>query len=63
MIPHKSSISEKLPRVAAWHPSDSDYTWYHDIKSIKTIVGPLLQGYLKLLPDYTPTSFSDGTLA
>ena len=63
MIPHRSSFSEKRPRVAAWHPSDSDSTWYHDIKSIKSIVGPLRQGYLKRLPDYTPKSFSDGTLA
>ena len=32
---HKTSISEKRPRVPAWHPSDYDTTWYHDIKSIK----------------------------
>ena len=38
-VPHKSSISEKRPRVPAWHPSDSDSTWSHDIKSIKTHCG------------------------
>ena len=38
-VPHKSSISEKRPRVPAWHPSDSDGTWSHDIKSIKTHCG------------------------
>ena len=38
-MPHKSSISEKRPRVPAWHPSDYDSTWSHDIKSIKTHCG------------------------
>ena len=38
-VPYKSSISEKRPRVPAWHPSDSDSTWSHDIKSIKTHCG------------------------
>ena len=38
-VPHKSSISEKRPRVPAWHPSDYDSTWSHDIKSIKTHCG------------------------
>ena len=38
-VPHKSSISEKRPSVPAWHPSDSDCTWSHDIKSIKTHCG------------------------
>ena len=38
-VPHKYSISEKRPRVPAWHPSDSDCTWIHDIKSIKTHCG------------------------
>ena len=36
---YKSSISEKRPRVPAWHPLDSDSTGYHDIKSIKTHCG------------------------
>ena len=38
-VPHKSSISEKRPRVPARHPSDSDSTWSHDIKSVKTHCG------------------------
>ena len=38
-VPHKSSISEKRPRVPAWNPSDSDCTWSHDIKSMKTHCG------------------------
>ena len=38
-VPYKSSISDKCPRVPAWHPSDSDSTWSHDIKSIKTHCG------------------------
>ena len=38
-VPYKSSISEKCPRVPAWHPSDSDSAWSHDIKSIKTHCG------------------------
>ena len=38
-VPHKSSISEKRPRVPAWDHSDSDCTLSHDIKSIKTHCG------------------------
>ena len=34
--------------VPAWHRSDSDSTWYHDIRSIKH---HLLQCYFR--PDYT----------
>ena len=40
-VPHKSSISEKRPRVPAWHPSDYYSTWSHAIKSIKTHCGTL----------------------
>ena len=54
-VPHKSSISEKRPRVPAWHPSDSDSTWSHDIKSIKTHCGTftarLPQTSTRLPPD------------
>ena len=36
---HKTSISEKRPRVPASHPSDYDSTWSHDTKSIKNHCG------------------------
>ena len=36
---HKTSISEKRPKVPAWPPSDSDSTWSHGIKSIKNQCG------------------------
>ena len=55
-VPYKSSISEKCPRVPAWHPSDSDYPWSHDIKSIKTHCGTftarLDKKIMLWLPDY-----------
>ena len=33
------NVWEESPRVSAWHPSYSDSTWYHDIKSINNYCG------------------------
>ena len=65
-VPHKSSISEKRPRVPAWHPSDSDCTWSHDIKSIKTHCGTFFckvrPKIMLWLPDYVVFSHVPSTI-
>ena len=38
-INHQFLRKKKRPRVPAWHPSDSDSTWFDYIESIKTHCG------------------------